>query len=389
MFANRRDDPLLEHGARAFYRPLRIEPPMPTTPTHRLHRLDEYLERLAPYLPPELVSAEHQARIQRVARLLPSVLALGFESRLADPHPAADFSIYFSTLARQRDPLAGRLPQRLTRHPVWQRALRLFAAWCDAGSPVHRVLANAWMELDLPVEGKVPTTPNLFLGTSRQWGGREDDLSWLRHDVVPLLTGEPLPAGVEAKVLRCVQALPPEGRVFQTGLMLARRTEALRLCIANVPPAGIVDYLRRAGWRGDEQALEDEVTALAGRSGWLYLALDIGGPGVAPRLGLECRADEGADWRPLLDFLVRRGLCLPVKGEALLAFPRRYQGAASAPFYPEDIALLTTRLGLWERRTVRLVLNHVKLTLGGSLPPEAKAYFGAHYMWEESPAGNA
>ena len=89
---------------------------------------EEYLRPLAASVPPELISPSAFCDIASVARVLPATLAynmLGFECRLAEMAPRADF-VVLAGASCGRESLAGlhptsTLPARLMTDPIWRR----------------------------------------------------------------------------------------------------------------------------------------------------------------------------------------------------------------------------------------------------------------------------
>jgi hypothetical protein len=106
-------------------------------------------------------------------------------------------------------------------------------------------------------------------------------------------------------------------------------------------------------------------------------------------VGLECypppvRAEQSRgelQWEPLVEHLVARRLCLPAKGEALLAYP----GLASEQTDPDHWPMSLARVSaLFDRRAAGLFvrkLDHVKIVHRPDRPLEAKAYLDATQRW--------
>jgi hypothetical protein len=161
----------------------------------------------------------------------------------------------------------------------------------------------------------------------------------------------------------CHSALPPEGTVFQVGVMLSRNLPGVRVCVANVRTAGIGAYLAGIGWPGPVDELARMLGPLSSFPVLMALGLDVG-PAILPRIGVEYypewerRPWIDPRWMALLDHLVAAGLCTPQKRDALLAWP----GRTYARF-------------LWISTVLR-GLNHVKLVYQPGTSLCAKAYFG-------------
>ena len=104
----------------------------------------------------------------------------------------------------------------------------------------------------------------------------------------------------------------------------------VRLCLLGITQDQLLGYLRAIGWPGSTEDVEDVLHSISQHLYLLAVDLDLDG-GVGPRLGIECFAGREyslanvlnvyPNWEPLLEQLVRLGLCLPNERDALLAWP--------------------------------------------------------------------
>ncbi len=327
-------------------------------------------------LPANLIGNEGYSRLAGVARVLPLELTTfwGLECGLGRSDGMADVLLHTGRDSRGHRLLDGSLPSSLEalcrRWPVWQ-ALRAFARlWADPGHPFHTHIRNIWMEFDTAAAlcsehfDDVVRRPCLFFGPEVKSRDTEVLLN-LIPDMGAAMGRIVLERG---GLKRFITGLPHGARVFQVGLMLARPTCALRLCVDQLPPRDIPAWLRRLSWKGDSDALGELLREIAPIVGSVAVDLDVTEDGAAEKLGLECymewQVDDPGQWGPLLDFLGERGLCLPRKRQALAAFP----GISRC-----DSSRRLSGNGILYVGFVRKI-HHLKLSFVGRSTFEAKVY---------------
>jgi len=358
----------------------------------------EAVAALRPHLPECLVPAADADRITAVAALLPGALTtgFGFECHLGQPEPHADVLVRIKASEVGREVLAGTsavdvLPVALAADPVWSRLISVARDWADPSHRFHRSVDNVWLEFDIDPDDDGMPVPGFFLGVyggmlSRLRSGTPersaaDAYGWLVDEALPRVLGRPLAPATEAMLVRTLDAQPTGTNVFQVGVMLSRATDAVRLCLTDLPLTAVVAYLEGLGWAGDGDelaALVDRLTGLVDR-----VAVDID---VADRLsgkvGLECylpdfgQPGDEPRWRTFLDDLVDRGLCRPEQRDGLLGYPGFTPDASV-----RHVAAASSLLGGRATSGYARVLHHVKVTYAPDAPVTAKAYFGAVHHW--------
>jgi hypothetical protein len=150
--------------------------------------------------------------------------------------------------------------------------------------------------------------------------------------------------------------------------MLARGVPAVRVCVFDVAPERIAEYLEAVAWPGARDTAAQYADMLAGYADFLGLHLDVGEVNF-PTLGIEPGFTAGPwarqphlepRWHGQLDALVRCGLCTDEKRRALLD----WVGYQPCP-EPELAGSVLLR-----------GLSHLKVAIGLDGRPAAKAYFG-------------
>ena len=317
-----------------------------------------------PYVPPELISSDAFLKLDRIAQLLPSSVTdfFGFECLLGSEAPTADFLICSRVRHGSREVLAAWQPDvelSPSADSIWLRLRRFAQEWTNAQSPLYNNVHNLWLEFDVdPASTHVPP-PNVFIGSDSLCAPDSvaSDSSWLPRTALPMLLGHQVSRQTIAVISRCVNSLPSYGHIFQVGLMLARSSAAVRLCIRGLSGAGIPDYLVAIGWDGCMRDVKELIDSFTPITQSVDLDVDVIDR-VLPKVGLELYPGNGMSRLHLLvDHLVSAGLCTPCKAAALRSWP----GMAEV-----------------EHKTFRRSLHHIKVVLTSDVPLLAKAYLGVH-----------
>jgi hypothetical protein len=352
-----------------------------------------------------LVSSEAISQISQIADLLPTfptASQAGLECHLGVSQPTADFFAAFSssnygreTLARGYQPLAN-----LDNNPVWSRVYDFCEHWIDTNSPLYHEVDRVWLEFDLvnPQPSKMPE-PNFFFGTAEgikneaentvSSGKVADSYSWVTDEALRLLLNKPLPDSVKQKLLVCFNSLPPEGRVFQVGVMLPRKAESqmVRLCIKNIAIANIPQYLSDIDWQGSIAELKSILADLSPFVNFISLNLAVGDT-VFPKIGLECYIDKklriNPKWRLFLDYLVEQQLCTPEKADALLNYPGYSVEKSHQDLWPSNLSNASAFVYPNLSSTIIRLLHHIKIVYQPDKPLKAKAYLWLGHLWLSS-----
>jgi hypothetical protein len=339
-----------------------------------------------------------------IARVLPGALAtgFGFECHLGEQTPHADFFVRVRASEVGRGVLGGTstfdaLPTSLTDEPTWARVREFARNWADPAVVATENTDNVWLEFDLDPADEGMPLPSVFFSAyhgilSRLESAEEtppsapDAYGWVTREALPLVLGRPLASATEEMVFRTLDALPRGANVFQVGVMLARASDAVRLCIVDLPTERVVEYLTGLGWTGDSEELQALVDGLATFVDRIVLDIDVADR-LSSKLGFECyftgfrQPGDEARWRTLFDHLVDENLCRPEQREALLAYPGFVHQAQSAGAWPSHLAAAASLLGPRASSGRARVLHHLKIAYRPGVPLEAKAYLGGTHHW--------
>jgi hypothetical protein len=342
------------------------------------------LGAVRPHLAPALVDDGAFTRITRASRFFPPLSGAILECRLAEGDGDADLSLRLLAADGGRERF-GRtaddppVPAAWLRATEWRRVDALCRAWADARSPLHEHVETLWLEFDGPTLARAVPRPCVFFSTPALDAG---PLHALIGDALEVLLGAPPSSATRASLRRCLDALPDGAGLAFVGVMLARATGSVRVCL-RMRAGEVMQYLVAVGWNHPTAqvawVLEQAAPLPAAE---VVLTLDVGET-ILPTVGIEVRADPSGEWGPILGRLVTLGLCAPHKARAALRWPGC--DAVLRGLTPADITLRppsTARAaaGALQART----LNHLKLVTHPGRPPVAKAYFYAGFVW---PAG--
>ena len=349
--------------------------------------LPAVFSRVGRFVPTSLLDTPGWERVaERVGELpaLPTMRNAGFEFRLSDPEPAADFIVapgragelvaHYLRRGRQaapRSPAAslGALLERMRR--------------CDSDL---RWLRGVMLEYD--VAGISPggrPEPGVFLGLRP--GFRAG--AALRGRPAAELLAETLTSAVgwdpepdESEALAGVVAqIPGTADAIQVGAMPGRTPRLLRITVAFARAEELPRFLEDIGWRGPLEKADLVRRRIGAAADCIFAAsFGLGAHGVVPRLGLEVYLRKGAerlatwtdttaaDWLPVLARAEADGWCIPDKVEGLRRVPGLHQIAGR------------NGTGL-----LYLGVNHLKVSLGQA-GVTSKAYVGMRFLPPSRPS---
>lgn len=347
----------------------------------------DYLVAVGPPLE-ALLGSVSRTRLDSVARTLPIGMTecFGFEYPLGTGSADADL------LVAVRRAQAQTLLEVFPAGPVAELA----STWLEPGGELARKITNLWLEFDLraaagarAVDGANPApAPNAFFGAEVR---PEDELGWFFESALLLLREAPLPKQQKQALRMCIERLPAQACVFQTGCMLARPRAGTRLCIHDITAEQIPPYLESVGWTDRDGRLAGLLDELAPLVDAVDLDIDVD-ECVGPKAGLELYFNprghprHGARLDALLARLAGLGVCTDEERAALLGYP----GADVDPQaddrpWPEPLRAITR---LTEGRMVsalRRAVHHIKVVHEPGLPITAKAYLEVLLTWVSPP----
>jgi hypothetical protein len=280
----------------------------------------------------------------------------------------------------------------LRDHPVWSRLRAFLDAWGDTTLALSSTVDHVWLEFDVSTSAGGTPVPSVFHGYRSVDGVDAVTTATPSRSQLEatcrafhILSGRPVALAVVEQLGACFEHLPAGARVFQLGAMIARDTDAFRVCVNFLDVSQILPYLDQLGWTGERARLQRLLRQLEGRVDRLALDLDMS-TSVLPKVGLECYLirDDGAQaqrWSPFLDSLVEGGIALEPKCRALLDYPGLADFRRDGARWPAALRRTSELLGSAAISVFWRGIHHVKLVLEPGQPAEAKAYLSVNHRW--------
>jgi hypothetical protein len=347
---------------------------------------------VAPYIGDQLISPEALLDIQQIATLLPTAITdrFGFECELGIDRPTADFLVCCRTSHGAAEVLAGQkpdfdLPHRLHGHPVWQRIRTFSQQWANSDSPIGREVHNLWLEFDIGLVPSPTPVPSVFIGSNRLRShvpvadpqAMSRQCAWLTDQALPTLLGSTIEVGARGQMARCINLLPEGACLFQVGLMLARASQTMRLCVRGIERQHIVEYLNALDWQGSRSELESLILSLGKYTARIDLDFDIADR-LLPRIGLECYLDA-ARLPDFMAHLVSSKLCTAPKAEASRLWHGSTKASITPSAWPQGPNTASSLLEHASQGWFERALHHVKIVYQPKEAVQAKAYLGVYH----------
>jgi hypothetical protein len=360
---------------------------------------DGFITAVESYIPTALISRENISRIKGLTRLLPAKIStfFGFECRLGEANPRADFLIHIQASEAGREILAGidsqtGLPDFFRTNTVWQRVRLFCKEWADVSSVINRKADHIWLEFDIVENDDITKPiPSIFFGPSGIEANAAETTprhQWVVEDALRLIMGDKLPPSMEKKIHQCFDLLPPGSHAYQIGTMLSRPLRAVRVCVKYLSPEAVADYISSLRWDGSVQEVRELCADLSRFVDRIALDIDVINDGptfIGPKIGLECYIDAVSQtqnhWANTLDYLLERNICLPTKRDALLEYPGNTDEWSDRTVWPEHLLGLSSFLGIHAASVLQRMLHHVKIVYHPDQPLEAKAYLAVYHAW--------
>lgn len=346
--------------------------------------LTDYINLIKPTISQQIIDDNTWESINQVAKFLPSGITtfFGFESRLGIAKAHCDFLLCIDANEAGKKILGDsqysiQLAEELLTNPVWQNVNKFSQEWDNYQNILSEKIGNIWLEFDIDDSVNNIPIPSCFFAPYPIYSNQnENDLQWV-WDGLKLLKGRAINPDIQQNLLRCFQSLPLGAYVFQIGLMLARETDFIRICIRDISPSKIIDYLDKIRWNGSLIALQKVLDDLITRCDRIDLDIDIALE-VAPKIGLECYLERqpslNPKWQLFFDYLVEKNLSIPKKSDALLHYTGYLREKDYPELWPKNLSKLGKIIGNKYQRVFFKSLHHIKVVYQGEKCLEAKAY---------------
>ena len=356
--------------------------------------LSEYLRVIEPFIPSDLISEEYITSIKKVTDFFPGQITslFGFEIRLGNRLRGADFafSIHPDVIPFLRDNFQDNFCFSLPESHKWERVVAFISEWSKDGSDLQQAVNLLCLEFDIEENfGNIPD-PGFFISLETYLkknrskisiGRKREIYSSITGQTMELLKGRLFWRKIKPTFEKAVELLPGRSMLFQVGVMLSRKVEAIRLCIRGLNSEGILEFLKGMDWSGSFEELKEILDTCLSFSDNIVLAVDLG-ERLFPKVGIEVnfgdrKVPQGKpEWSHFLKYLIKQKLCNPEKGKGLLAYPG-YQ-IQGVDFWPKN--LLDASL-FWGNSVFIRKLDHFKFVYQKDFPLEIKAYLAIYQNW--------
>ena len=305
----------------------------------------------------------------------------GFEFRLGEAEPAADFAI---PLVRETPLESHCIRAGKGAEPGSAKAALARHFGRDGGSR-SCLVELTMLEYDIAETGAEKPPPGIFLKLRGPSGGRllagaRAGEAGLIADLLADASGRPRDARERRAVERAFSALPARTEVVHAGALPGRTPRAVRLVVREIEASEAAGFLKRLGQPHPVEAMEAILADMHDLSRPFWLSFDVAARGVSPRIGLEMgpparlrggvRETTRRDWLPVIEHLEARGWSRPEKAHGLRTWPGRDK--------------------VYDKRGVFFMyreVNHVKIVIEGDTV-SAKAYAGMRYVPAPAPASS-
>lgn len=342
-------------------------------------RLESILTVAAPRCGEPLFGADAWSAVRRLARAAPlPARDVGLECRLGAEDARVDLAAAFETRLWGAPGSRELLP---ARGAVGWAALDRFRRAYDASPALRSCTRHLGIELDADGSGPLPA-PGLFVGLLD--GTITPAVREAVRAGLPALLGEDGSRKAAGQPEAFLDGLPAGSVLHYFGAFSGRAPGVTRFNVQYTDAAAALAHLRRRG--GTErrppsmtsEALIATVTEAFGWGARVVLAWDVG-PGAGDRLGIELLFDRPAGVAPVLDRLVRRGVCTQAKRDAVLAWPHALQETEAEAPWPRALRA-SGRRSPGVRSVLFFKLSHLKL-VAGAAGESAKAYLQLQHAW--------
>ncbi len=346
----------------------------------------DYLEVVRSYFPPPLISLAHASLIAQIAEVLPLSSNFGFECKLYEASPEADFLVAVipsdGSLKLWADPASlSRLPD--DADSSWKAIQSVLSDWSREND--LQAVHDAWLEFDVPSGYTGPPSPSFFFGFDDEHARNYPELTL---QLIPRLLGRPLEESRRRKLQTCFDRLPQDALIFQVGLMLPRAKQDIRLCTRRIRPAEIPMYLERIGWPGSLERVRKLVKEIDPFVDGINADFSIGDD-IDPVIGLECVVLDGPEAKAkvtaFIDHLVAEGACLREKGDAIFEWLGYATEQSDPSRWPAHLLKGSEAMGPDILSTFARTLNHIKIGFQPNGPLAAKVYLGVRHFWARRP----
>ena len=257
--------------------------------------LAEALAAVVPDIDPVLASPAARGRVLKAGSGLGDDAIAAYIECRADP--GDDRTDLLACFLSTADPQPASTPEiESGPRDGWSLAAAVQLARRTDGNALHGNSPLIWLEFDDAGSEQAAGSPSVcvclepgYLARNR-WRAANPACEAMATTVASLAAVD---EATGSAVVRCIRALPAEGRAIHLSLMCARIGSATKL-YERVPLRSAPDYLARIGWDGDRAGLQSLLDWREPDDAFVHLDLSIEKGLVLPRLGIAFpRTNDG------------------------------------------------------------------------------------------------
>ena len=340
----------------------------------------DHIKNVTPVLNSGLLCPENFSSLAGLCSLFPVDVSrdFGFETRLAGSEGNCDFFLQIrknteGALIMAGESMITSLSDRLLEIPFWEKIRKLFKSWNHPDGILAPLIDTFWLEFDY-LEGSYNLIPNVFFGIIESGETDREEIwkSLLKtlNEIYQCLFDLPFPWVLVENLKLCLFNLPVQARLYQVGIMVPRKSEAVRLVLVKIGNSELEKYLKKIGWPGDFEEISRLKDRYCQEFDYLVYNLNIA-EDIHPFLGIEMYGRilpqplVNQVWNGYMDFLRSEKRITREKIEAL-----------------NHYCVKRTVNYLYQINYISGV-NHLKLVYKKNFPPDFKVYFGTRIRtWE-------
>ena len=345
----------------------------------------DYLYFIEKNTPSELISYQNFYRLKTFANIFPKGLTsfLILESELDNQNANSDFCFAISSKNREREILLDFLNKEKSKDiflnkDEWLQIKNFTNNWANPNSILYENIKGMWFEFDIVTQNSNIVIPSIFIHTKPIYS--ESNFNWLLNPALSILNGIQLSNRINKQLKKCIQNIPKEASILQTGIMFSRNLNEFRIVLNGIKPNKIIPYLKKIGYNHDTNELKiliQEVNSYVNR---IVLHISIG-YNVNSKIGIECSFlpdlyNQEKRWGKFLQYLNEKKLCIPDKCSAVLSFPGITNNNIDKNFNPNN---LKPRVIVNNKNSsTKLVryISHIKIQFQPGFPLKTKIYSG-------------
>jgi len=351
----------------------------------------QFLSSVESFIPKNLIASQNFKEMQNLASYFSGGITsfFGFESVLDSADAQADYLFAVSSRKGEREAFTemlknGLFPTKFMNQDVWKHIREFATQWANPDSILYNKVLGLWLEFDMVGLSSEAPIPCIFIQTPSLRIDTPEDLNEftkLTTSALPLLTGQSVSEKIQKQMIKALQELPKGSGLMDVGVMLSRAVTGIRYCIVRISPNEIIPYLTALGWSDNDEQVSTLLKELEAHVTRLVLHINITEEGVDQKIGIECSYSPDCyhletRWSAFLDYLIKKGVCLPEKKESLLSFSGVEKEDSSNDFnlnsYQVSVKIQDDD---FSSALVRFI-SHIKLVYNPNSPIQAKAYAG-------------